>query len=147
MTLTLGAMGEALCALAQAAVPGAVVRLGPPAQASGPAVEIAVWLYQVEPDAALRNQQLPGRGTDRSPPPLALRCAYLLSPAARDTRAAQDALGALVAAIHAQPLLHAANGATLQATLEPLPLERLTALWGTLAGLPLQASVAVLVRG
>lgn len=53
---------EALQAAVHAAVPGAVVRVGPPrapTPSTGP--EVCLYLYQVTPNASLRNQRLPTR--------------------------------------------------------------------------------------
>ncbi|MBS0594393.1 MAG: DUF4255 domain-containing protein [Proteobacteria bacterium] len=81
-----------------------------------------IFLYQVMPSAALRNDALPwhdARGRRSSNPPLALNLHYLLSAYARSDAAAEMILGTAMQLLHETPQLTAAM---LRALLDPAAL-------------------------
>ena len=103
--LAIAAVSATLSQLLQGAagadLPGAAVRLGrPPSDGSPPAgPEISVFLYQVSPNAAYRNADLPVRGQDCQMvrrPRAALDLHYLLSFAGDEGRPG-------IAALHRKP--------------------------------------------
>jgi hypothetical protein len=82
----------------------------PDAQGQGlPDVGVNVFLYQVTPNAALRNADLPTRNTNGQPgqrPVAALDLHYLLSFYGTDSKLEpQRVLGSVVRTLHSQPLL------------------------------------------
>jgi hypothetical protein len=92
-------------------VPGATVRLGKPAPvASQPTTpEIGLFLYQVVPNAAYRNTDLPGRDGDGriiQRPRAAIDLHYLLSFTGDENRLEpQRLLGGAIRTLHARPVL------------------------------------------
>lgn len=107
------ALQRVLQSSAQVDVPGAVVTTsrpdGQPAGSPGPAVNI--YLYQVAPNAALRNGDLPTRNANADVvrrPRVALDLHYLLSFYGSEERLEpQRLLGSVVRTLHARPLLSA----------------------------------------
>lgn len=105
---------------ASAAVPGATVSTGRPesAQNGTPDPMVNVYLYQILPNAALRNADLPTRRSDSSlsqRPKAALDLYYLLSFYGSDTQLEpQRLLGSAVSALHSKPLL---TGDSIRATI------------------------------
>lgn len=92
-----------------AAVPGAVVRTGRPEKnpsTTSPG-EVNIFLYQVTPNAAFRNVELPVRRSDGSlirPPMLALDLHFLLSFYGDDTKQIpQLLLGVVTSTMHTYP--------------------------------------------
>lgn len=106
MTATLQTM---LQSAVTAAVPGAVVRTGRPEKnpsTTSPG-EVNIFLYQVTPNAAFRNLELPVRRSDGSlvrPPTLALDLHFLLSFYGDDTKQIpQLLLGVVTSTMHTYP--------------------------------------------
>jgi hypothetical protein len=106
MTATLQTM---LQSAVTAAVPGAVVRTGRPEKnpsTTSPG-EVNIFLYQVTPNAAFRNLELPLRRSDGSlvrPPTLALDLHFLLSFYGDDTKQIpQLLLGVVTSTMHTYP--------------------------------------------
>jgi hypothetical protein len=161
----------------QRAVPGAQVRavrpdlMGVDRSAAG----INLFLYQVRPSAAYRNEDLPTRRTDGSliqQPQAPLELAYLISClGADDALEPQRLLGAVIATLHAWPMLPASQIASAVAadpivlagsdladqlelihiTPDYLSTEELSRLWSTVGPIPYNLSFAyrlavVLVR-
>ncbi len=152
----------------QRAVPGAQARsLRPDLMAADrSAVGINLFLYQVVPNAAHRNDDLPTRNSNgrlQTLPQAAIDLLYLISCyGADDTLEPQRLLGAAVATLHAWPLLPIAqiaaaiaaepavlNGSNLsqqseliRTTMEPLTTEELSRLWSTFGAIPYVLSVA-----
>lgn len=94
-----------------AAIPGATVKTGrpertPPTTAPG---EVNIFLYQVTPNAAFRNNELPVRRSDGSlirPPQVALDLHYLISFYGDDVKQIPQLLmGVTVSTLHAHPYL------------------------------------------
>jgi hypothetical protein len=96
---------------AQSEVYGADVRVGrPDSSAAGQLARIYLYLYQVTPNAALRNVDLPSRdsqGKLTSRPQAALDLHYLLAFYGDETEQIPDRMmGAVIRDLHAHPLLH-----------------------------------------
>lgn len=82
-----------------------------------------LFLYQVAPNAALRNQDLPsrdGRGRRQSNPPLALNLHYLLSAYSAQDFEAEILLGYAMLMLHETPVL--TRGAIRRALVAPSPV-------------------------
>lgn len=94
---------------AAAAVPGATVTTVRPASTGMPELGVNVYLFQVTPNAALRNADLPTRRGDGSlarRPQLALDLHYLLSfYGSESDLEPQRLLGSVTSALHARPVL------------------------------------------
>jgi hypothetical protein len=148
------ALAQIVRKAAQGAVGGAEVVTGPPAgNGAGDALrKVQLYLYQVTPNPALRNVDLPTRSADgklTQRPQAALDLHYLLSFYGNETDLEpQRMLGAVVRDLHAQPVLSrqeiedaiASNqllsGSNLAESVElvkftaiPLTLEELSKLW------------------
>jgi Pvc16 N-terminal domain len=96
--------------LGVAQVPGATVTAVPPDSSTGLASPgVNIFLYQISPNPALRNADLPTRQADRSllrRPQTALDLHYLLTFYGDPTRLEQERLfGAVALALHAHPVL------------------------------------------
>jgi hypothetical protein len=104
-------LGQLLHKAANEAVPGAGTSAGRPKSAdNGQAdAEINIYLYQVTPNTALRNADLPTRrpdGTLLQRPQAALTLHYLLTFYGKEVQMEpQRLLGSTVSALHAQPVL------------------------------------------
>jgi hypothetical protein len=103
---------EILQAAAAAAVPGAIVTTQRPDSVSGggaPASRVNLYLYQVTPNAAFRNTDLPTRGSDGQiveRPRVALDLYYLLTFYGDEAQLEpQRLLGSVALAMHAKPML------------------------------------------
>jgi hypothetical protein len=162
-------LSRALTAAVGADVPGATVTtLRPDDSANGtPETGVNVYLYQVTPNAAWRNNDLPTRRGDGrlvQRPRAALDLLYLLSFHGNEVQLEpQRLLGSVVRALHARPVLtrqmigdavgDASNaflaGSDLADELEsvkftpsPLSLEELSKLWSVFFQVPYTLSVA-----
>lgn len=151
---------------AGAAVPGTVVNAKRPDVAgTPPESQVTLFLYRVTPNAALRNDDLPTRGSDgaaRRRPRAALDLHYLLSFAGDEsTLVPQRLLGSTVAALHAhaaltrdeigqvvtnEPWLKPSNLADefeqVKLTMAPMSLDELSKLWSIFFQTPYMLSVA-----
>jgi hypothetical protein len=149
---------------AQSIVPGAEVVTGRPDPNATPGHRIHLFLYQVAPNAALRNNDLPTRSSDGrivKRPTVALDLHYLLAFYGSDSDLeTQRMLGAVVRDLHAQPVLtrsHIENVLTLpflvgsdladaieQVKFTPLAitLEELSKLWSVFFQTPYALSIA-----
>ena len=102
---------EVLQAAATAAVPGATVTLSRPdsAGAGTPTKRVNLCLYQVTPNSALRNADLPTRGSDGDlvqRPRVALDLHYLLTFYGDEGQLEPERLlGSVALAMHAKPML------------------------------------------
>lgn len=150
-------------------VPGAEVRSGRPDSAGNatPPTRVNLYLYQVAPNAALRNSDLPARSPDGQlldRPQLALDLHYLLSfYGAEETLEPQRLLGSAVRTLNARPVLtrqmirDALSDAALsylagsnladqveliRFTPLPLTLDELSKLWSVFFQTPYALSVA-----
>jgi hypothetical protein len=151
-------------------VPGADVRAGrPEGVTSGtPPTRVNIYLYQVAPNGAYRNADLPTRaasGDLRERPQVGLDLQYLLSFAGdEDTLEPQRLLGSVARTLHARPLLTrqmiqntladpglgflaGSNGLAEQVerikfTPLPLSLEELSKLWSVFFQVPYSLSMA-----
>lgn len=142
----------AIMARVQAVLPRAHVLLAPPAPPSKPAsLDVAVWLYHVEPVSAAVAPRRPDDAHD-APPPLMLRLDYLLCPSSQSVAGAHDAMVQIAAALHASPVLtlpataESATPVTVALQVDALPVDRLTAIWATLGAVPLRPALAVSAR-
>lgn len=119
------ALGQIVHSAAQAAVGGVTLRFGRPVAPGTGVTErrVHVYLYQVTPNAALRNTDLPTRSSDGRTtlrPQAALELHYLLSFYGDDQQLEPDRmLGAVARDLHARPLLSAQNIADVIAS-QPL---------------------------
>ena len=171
--LAIATVSATLSQLLQDAVgsdmPGAAVRLGKPAangsQAAAP--EVSLYLYQVTPNAAYRNTDLPSRDPDGriiQRPRAALDLHYLVSFAGDESRLEpQRLLGGVARTLHAHPVLcrhlirdtianpafsflAASNLADdielVKLTQLPLSLEELSKMWSVFFQIPYTLSVA-----
>jgi len=96
---------------AQSEVYGADVRVGrPDSSAAGQPARIYLYLYQVTPNASLRNVDLPSRDSEgklTSRPQAALDLNYLLAFYGDETDLTPERMmGAVIRDLHAHPLLH-----------------------------------------
>ncbi len=120
------ALGQIVLSAAERAVSGAVLKFGRPTQPASGSMEhkVHLYLYQVTPNAALRNADLPtrsaeGRLTRR--PQAALDLHYLISFFGNDTDFEPDRmLGAVVRDLHSQPVL---SGSAIQNAITNHPQE------------------------
>ena len=144
-----------------------VVTRGPEATDSQATSLVTVFLYRVTPNAALRNSDLPTRGSDpkevRRPPRIALDLHYLLTFSGDNAESIpQRMLGRTVASLHAMPILSrselraAAGGQgsvlaasnvhneveTIKFSLQGLSLDDLSKLWSVFVNVPYRLSVA-----
>jgi Pvc16 N-terminal domain len=108
-------------ALVYANVPGAVVTaVRPDDPTQLPATGVNIFLYQVAPNTALRNSDLPTRtadGTLLQRPQAALDLYYLITFYGADAQLEQQRLlGAVTLALHAQPWLRISDILAAQAT-------------------------------
>ncbi len=106
--LAIATVTEVLKDLVQGSVQGAsVTTMHPSKLKESPAINI--YMYQVNPNKALRNMDLPTRNSDGAViqrPQVALNLNYLFSFYGNDaTHEPQRLLGSVVAAIHARPVL------------------------------------------
>lgn len=103
------ALGRVVEDAAASVVPGAQVITARPEANGGTAARIHLFLYQVAPDAAQRNNDLPTRASDgtlRQRPTVALDLYYLLTFNGQDTTLdTHRMLGAVARDLHARPLL------------------------------------------
>ena len=105
------ALGNVLQAAVGADVPGATVTTQRPEDSTNGAhaTGLNIFLYQVTPNAALRNADLPTRRADGQPvqrPQAAIDLHYLLSFYGNDTQLEpQRLLGSVVRNLHSRPLL------------------------------------------
>ncbi|MFZ4859039.1 MAG: DUF4255 domain-containing protein [Desulfuromonadaceae bacterium] len=150
---------------AQAVVHGSQVLTGRPDPNATPGHRIHLFLYQVLPNGAMRNNDLPARspdGTVVKRPTVALDLHYLLAFYGSDTELeAQRMLGAVVRDLHAKPLLTRSmiqsviksqtflTGSNLADAVEqirftplPLSLEEMSKLWSVFFQAPYALSVA-----
>jgi Pvc16 N-terminal domain/IPT/TIG domain len=149
-------------------VPGAKVTMVSPETAGGglPATRVNIFLYQVSPSAAARNEDLPTRSGDGERflhrPRIGLDLHYLLTFYGRESDfEPQRLLGSVVRTLHARPvltrpqirdsvtafpLLAKANLADdvelVKFTQSPLTLEELSKLWSVFFQTPYRLSVA-----
>lgn len=160
------ALGEVAHAAAESAVDGVALRFGRPAAPAGGTTDrtLNVYLYQVTPNAALRNADLPARnatGQITQRPAAALDLHYLLSFYGDDQKLEPERmLGAVVRDLHSMPVLTAkriqdAIGAhtelaasdlarsvePVKVTLAPMSLEEMSRLWSVMAQTPHALSV------
>jgi hypothetical protein len=158
---------QIILAVAPNDVPGANVTNGRPDDSPGANQEprVNIFLYQVRPNAALRNQDLPIRrpdGTLVQRPQVALDLYYILTFYGDETRLEpQRLLGSVVNALHGEPLLtpeqirdgiNAHNflaASNLDRQVEsvkflplPLNLEELSKLWSVFFQTPYALSIA-----
>lgn len=163
------ALGNALQAAVGADVPGATVTTQRPEDSTNGAhaTGLNIFLYQVMPNGALRNADLPTRRPDGQPvqrPQAAIDLHYLLSFYGNDTQLEpQRLLGSVVRQLHSRPLLTrrmiqdtitsptysflaASNLAdaleVVRFTPLSLSLEELSKLWSVLFQTPYALSVA-----
>ncbi|WP_267592926.1 DUF4255 domain-containing protein [Carbonactinospora thermoautotrophica] len=135
---------------------------------------ITVFLYQVTPNAALRNQDAPTRAADGAPltrPAAALDLHYLISCYGEESQLVpQRLLGSVVRSLHQEPVLSrrdiedaqrqayllgadlAASPQRVRFTPTPMDVDELSKLWSTLFQTPYALSVvyqgtAVLLEG
>ncbi|KWX10977.1 hypothetical protein TR74_00440, partial [Carbonactinospora thermoautotrophica] len=135
---------------------------------------ITVFLYQVTPNAALRNQDAPTRAADGTPltrPAAALDLHYLISCYGEESQLVpQRLLGSVVRSLHEEPVLSrrdiedaqrqayllgadlAASPQRVRFTPTPMDVDELSKLWSTLFQTPYALSVvyqgtAVLLEG
>lgn len=107
------ALGQVVHASAQSAVSGVSLRFGRPVAPTAGTTErrVQVYLYQVTPNAALRNDDLPSRNAEGRltlRPQAALELHYLLTFYGDDQLLEPDRmLGAVARDLHARPLLTA----------------------------------------
>ncbi|MGH2370745.1 MAG: DUF4255 domain-containing protein, partial [Chloroflexota bacterium] len=171
--LAVATVTATLSQLLQAAVgtdvPGATVTMARPDSAAGgpPTAAVNLYLFQVSPNAAWRNTDLPTRGGNGEltrRPRAALDLHYLLTFYGDETRLEpQRLLGSAVRTLHARPLLTREvirdtiadptftflAGSTLGEAIElvrftpsPLSLEELSKLWSVFFQTPYALSVA-----
>ncbi|WP_448612075.1 DUF4255 domain-containing protein [Geodermatophilus sp. URMC 60] len=120
---------------------------------------VNLFLYRVTENAALKNQDLPGRGGPLSlgRPPLSLDLHYLITAMgldSADTRGAQRVLGDAMVTLHDHPVIAKDDPVLdpalhqevelLKVTLQPLATEELANLW-TATTSPLRLAVVYLV--
>lgn len=110
---------------AQEAVAGAVVQFGRPEVGANGATKVHVYLYQVTPNAALRNFDLPTRDADgrfTGRPRAALNLHYLLTFYGNEAALEPSRmLGAVARDLHARPVLSAQ---AIQDVTQAAPLDR-----------------------
>lgn len=151
--MVLATVGKSLVELlkAQAGFAEGDISLKSPYDA-GQAGKIALFLYQVQEHAHLRNEPPEPVGeTALRPPPLPLDLFYLVTPLAQEPETALRHLEAVMLAFHDHgllrpPLLQAslvdAGNEVLHIVQQPLSLEDLNRLWGIFPGKPYRLSVA-----
>lgn len=161
------ALGQLIGSAADSAVPGTVLRFGRPTPPNGVGEKkLHLYLYQVTPNAALRNADTPTRdanGRLKKQPQVALDLHYLLSFYGDEQQFEPDRmLGAVVRDLRASPILQrdvitnaiASHTPTLDGsnladaiehvkfTPEPLSLEELSKVWSVFMQTPHALSVA-----
>jgi hypothetical protein len=159
------ALAQIVRGAAQSVVNGADVVTGHPDPAATPAHRIHLFLYQVSPNGAMRNSDLPTRSSDGKlvmRPTVALDLHYLLAFYGSETDLeTQRMLGAVVRDLHARPVLTRAmiqsavssqpflNGSNLADAVElvkftPLAvsLEEMSKLWSVFFQTPYALSIA-----
>lgn len=103
------ALAQIVRSAAQSVVAGAEVLTGRPNSDAAPAHRVQLFLYQVSPNAALRNSDLPTRTTDGTVirrPMVALDLHYLLAFYGNDNELeTHRMLGAVMRDLHAKPVL------------------------------------------
>jgi hypothetical protein len=111
-TVTAG-LEQMLTPIIQKAVANAKIAFGRPAATDNQTPLVNVYLYQVTPNAAYRNADLPTRGSDgtlMNRPQAALDLHYLFTFHGDDTKLEpQRLLGAVATKLHAQPILSQQN--------------------------------------
>lgn len=148
----LGAVSDALVSLAETAILGASVHIGPPNKSRSSPTEIAIWLYHVEQDRS--DEHLPSRNPDgsiRSPRQMSFALHYLVCVSGGIERAAQDSFERLWDELQKVAIMDLdVNGPDelrVSVQIESLDIPTLAAIWTTLGPLPLQPSIAIIVRG
>jgi uncharacterized protein DUF4255 len=137
-------------------VEGDITLAPPPTVASGPPY-LSLYLYHIELDSHLRNQEYLAVGpTGLRYPPLALHLNYLITPLEDRSEQNHLILGRVLQYFHDHPVIDAINGSALdnsfggnspemRIAMETLPLEELSRIWHALTT-PYQLSVAYIVR-
>lgn len=161
------ALRELLREAVEADVPGASVEVGRPEEPNGAGTvpKVTIFLYQVTPNAALRNADLPMRAPNGAlvqRPREALDLHYLLTFQGNEVELEPERLlGSVVRTLHAKPVLtprviqrvtragtslagsNLADGPELvKFTPLPLTLEELSKLWSVLFQTPYSLSIA-----
>ncbi|WP_439598991.1 Pvc16 family protein [Falsiroseomonas sp.] len=140
-----GAIAEAsaaLVALLRDRLPDQPVMLSPAEGAEG----VSLRLLHLRPDARHANRPLgfDPQGSRAQRPELGLELIYLLTAEHGEEMAAQTALGAALAVLHAAPVLETPSGARLGLALLSAPLAEMAVAWTALrATLRCGALVAV----
>jgi hypothetical protein len=118
---------------------------------------LSVFLYHIEPDAALRNQHLlADAASGLRLPPLALQLRYLITPLDDEEENNHLVLGRILQYFHDNPQIERLNNTTLDNSfggaspalrimLESLPVENLLSVWNALE-VPYRLSVVYVVR-
>ncbi len=119
---------------------------------AGQAGKIALFLYQVQENAHVRNEPPEAVGeTALRPPPLPLDLFYLVTPLAQEPETALRHLEAVMLAFHDHRVLKAptlpaslveSGNEALRIVQQPLSLEDLNRLWGIFPSKPYRLSVA-----
>jgi hypothetical protein len=102
------ALREVVQAAVQTAVPGAVVRVGPPRAVAPGEKEVNIYLYRISANAYHRNDELPvreagGAAIGRSVAALDLH--YVVSFGGEEHLASEVMLGKVAAVLHGRPVL------------------------------------------
>lgn len=160
------ALGQLVHTSAQEAVSGVSLELGRPVAQAGGVTErkVFVYLFQITPNAALRNADLPTRASSGelvNRPQAAIDLHYLLTFVGDDRLfEPQRMLGAVARDLHARPILSraaienaiashaelagsdlASSVERVKLTPEPLPLEEMSKLWSVMIQTPYALSV------
>lgn len=125
-----------------------------PAEANQ-AAKVSLFLYHVQNNPYLRNQEPEAIREDAMrPPPLTLDLFYLVTPLAPEPETALGHLEAVMLALHDNPVLRAptltqdvveAGNEAVRIVPHPLSLEDTNRLWAIFPGKPYRLSVAYLV--
>lgn len=162
--LAIATISAALQEIIQGAVnevlPGVPVRGGPPRTVKPGDREVNLYLYQITPNAQMRNADLPrwsSDGTLTRLPMFAVKLHYMITFAGEEQLAAERMLGRVVSQFHAAPMLDrfflaklvAADGSfpylagsdldqqrdTIMITPEQLTFDELSKLWTSFANI------------
>ena len=125
VTAVTAAFGQIIEEAATDAVASAVVNYARP-ETTGIEPKVYIYMYQITPNAAARNLELPVRdtgGTGKQRPFVALDLHYLLTFVGDEKKLQpQDMLGSVVGAVHARPLLSPAEIRSAQVSATDPPI-------------------------
>lgn len=129
-----------------------------PADSAGASNRLSLWLYHIEEEAFMRNQELPirhGSPIMGAPSPIRFELYFLITPlksASTPPETDLALLGRVIEIFHAQPIFDGSNSpelgdGPLAVDLETLSNAEMSQIWESMNGVSRQLSIVFRVRG